>query len=135
MQFIDTNVFIRYITKDDPDKAEACFGLFKRIETSETMATTSESVIAEVAFVLSSPRLYNLSHEEIRETLYPLLTLPGLRLQQRDTYLRALDLYALHPLDFEDVLSVAHMEHQHIEEVVSYDKGFNRLAHISRVEP
>lgn len=135
MQFIDTNIFIRYITRDDPAKAEACFDLFKQIETNEATATTSESVIAEVAFVLSSRRLYNLSHEEIRKILYPLLTLPGLRLPQRDTYLRALDLYALHQVDFEDALSVAHMEHQHIEEVVSYDTGFNRLAHISRVEP
>jgi predicted nucleic acid-binding protein len=30
MQFVDTNIFIRHLPRDDPDKAQACFELFQR---------------------------------------------------------------------------------------------------------
>jgi predicted nucleic acid-binding protein len=35
MPFVDTNIFLRYLTKDDPDKAQACFELFKRAEANQ----------------------------------------------------------------------------------------------------
>jgi predicted nucleic acid-binding protein len=135
MQFVDANIFIRHLTRDDPEKAKACFELFKRAQQNEITLTTSESVIAEVVYVLSSKQLYNLSREEIRAFLYPLLLLKGLRLTHRKTYLRALDLYAVYPIDFEDALVVAHMERQKIAEVYSYDEDFDRVAGIKRVEP
>jgi predicted nucleic acid-binding protein len=48
MHFVDTNIFIRYFTRDDPDKAKACFELFKRASTNEIILTTTEAVISEV---------------------------------------------------------------------------------------
>ena len=96
---------------------------------------TSEAIIAEVVYVLSSKQLYSLPRTEIRDLLYPLLLLPGLKLPYRKSYLRALDLYADQAIDFEDALAVAHMERLKIAEVLSYDRGFDRLAGIRRVEP
>lgn len=57
MQFIDANVFIRHLTRDDPEKAQACFELFQKAGQREITLTTSESVIAEVVYVLSSKQL------------------------------------------------------------------------------
>ena len=66
----------------------------------------------------------------------PILTLRALRLPQKRVYLRALDLYASSPfLDFEDALAVAHMEQRGIREVLSYDRDFDRVEGITRVEP
>lgn len=135
MQFIDANVFIRHLTRDDPEKAQACLDLFRKAQAKKVTLTTSESAIAEVVYVLSSKRLYNLPREEIRSLLYPLLSLPGLRLANRKTYLHALDLYASHPLDFEDALIVAQMKRQKITEVYSYDRHFDHVAGITRLEP
>jgi predicted nucleic acid-binding protein len=57
-------------------------------------------------------------------------------LPRRETYLRALDLYAAHRgLDFEDALAVAHMEQQGITELYSYDEDFDQVAGIRRLEP
>ncbi|RME81859.1 MAG: PIN domain-containing protein, partial [Caldilineae bacterium] len=95
----------------------------------------TETIIAEVVYVLSSPRLYNLSHEAIRQRLTPLLTLPGLRMPKRAIVLRALELYEAQDVDFEDALTVAHMEHLGIEEIISYDRGFGRFAQITCIEP
>ncbi len=54
MPFVDTNIFLRYLTRDDPDKAQACFELFKRAEANQITLTATETVIAEVVYVLSS---------------------------------------------------------------------------------
>ncbi len=135
MQFIDTNIFIRHFTRDDPLKAQQCFELFKKAEGNEIALTTTEAVIAEVVYVLSSTRVYNLPRSDIRALLYPLLLLRGLKLTNRKIYLRALDLYAISRLDFEDALIVAHMEYQNISEVYRYDRGFDQIAGVTRLEP
>lgn len=135
MPFIDTNVFIRYLTRDDHVKAQACFELFERAETNEITLTTTEVVIAEVVYVLSSKRLYNLPRSDIRARLYPLLSVKGLQLPYRQAALRALDLYVAYRVDFEDALIVAHMERQKIDEVYSYDYGFDQMPGVTRLEP
>jgi len=136
VQFVDTNLFIRHLTRDDPQKAQACFDLFLKAQRDEVALTTSESIVAEVVYVLSSKQLYNLPREQIRALLYPILLLKGFKLPQREIYLRALDFYAAHPsLDFEDVLAVAHMERQGIVELYSYDEDFDRVGGIRRLEP
>jgi len=59
-----------------------------------------------------------------------------LRIPRKGIYLRALDLYAAHPgLDFEDALAVTHMEDAGIEELLSYDRDFDRVAGVRRSEP
>lgn len=134
-QFVDTNIFIRYLTRDDPKKAEACLRLFEKAKASEVILTTSESVLAEVVFVLGSPRGYRLSRADVRARLYPLVALEGLKLPDRRKYFRALDLYATHNIDFEDALTVAHMEHNNLDELYSYDTDFDRIEEVKRIEP
>jgi len=134
-RFLDTNIFLRYLTRDDPEKAERCFDLFQRVKAGTEAVTTSESVIAEVVFVLSSPKVYNVSRERVRSLLVPILTLKGLRLPNRGLYLRALDLYADHEIDFEDALSVAHLERRQLTAILSYDRGFDRIEGVRREEP
>jgi uncharacterized protein len=134
-EFVDTNIFLRYLTRDDPDKAEACYQLLERARKNEVSLTTSESVIAEIVFVLASPRLYNLSRGDVRARLYPLLTLEGLRLPDRRKFMRALDLYTSHTIDFEDALTVAEMEQAQIETLYSYDMDFDKIEGVKRIEP
>jgi len=133
--FVDANVFLRHLTGDDPKKAEACYALFQKAQGGEIALITSESVIAEVVYVLSSRHLYDLPRERIRALLYPILSLRGLKLPHRRTYLQALDLYADSNLDFEDALAVAQMKRKKIQEIYSYDRGFDRVAGIRRLEP
>ena len=135
MPFVDTNIFIRYLTKDDLDKAQACFELFNQAASNQVALTTTEAVITEVVYVLSSKKTYGLARHEIRARLYPLLSVSGLQLSHRQTYLRALDLYTLYALDFEDAVIVAQMERQKIKDLYSYDRGFERISGITRQEP
>ena len=61
--------------------------------------------------------------------------MPGLKLPQRKVYLRALDLYATYSIDFEDALIVAQMERQGITALYSYDRDFERVPGVTRLEP
>ena len=137
MRFLDANVIIRYLTKDDEAKAEACYALFQRVNAGEEDVFTCEAIITEVVYVLSSSRSpYRLSHEEVRARLLPMLAIRGLKLPQKGTYMRALELYASFPfLDFEDAVAAAYMERLGIREILSYDRDFDRLDGIARVEP
>ena len=137
MIFLDTNVILRYLTRDDEAKAEACYRLFKRVQLGEEELFTCEAIVTEVVYVLSSHRAaYRLSNEEIKARLVPILTLRGLKLPQKRVYLEALDLYASSPfLDFEDALAAAHMRRQGVTRIMSYDRDFDRVPGLRRVEP
>ncbi len=135
MEFLDTNVILRYLTRDDPQKAERCYALFQGVKRKEIQLVTSESVLAEVVFVLSSKALYNEPRENIRALLLPIISLTSLRVPNRRAVLRALDLYASSRLDFEDALSIAHMERLKLDTIVSYDQDFDCAQGVKRREP
>src|SRR5262245_1464553 len=133
--YLDTNVFIRHITRDDPQMAQQARALFKQLEAGQVTATTCEGVIVEVVQVLSSRVLYNLPRPQIRQHLGNLLSLKGLRLPRKGAYLKALDLYASSNLDFVDALIVAHMQRDRSRVVVSFDQDFDRIPQVVRREP
>lgn len=132
--FVDTNIFIRYLTHDDQQKYKACLQFFQQAERSEIELTTSSEIISEVVFVLTS-RFYKLPRPVIQSTLSKLLGLPGFRLPERSIYFRALNLFATHNIDYEDCMTVARMEQQDIDTVYSYDRDFEQFGQLMRREP
>jgi predicted nucleic-acid-binding protein len=54
--------------------------------------------------------LYKLRRDRVADLLTPLVRLPGFRVEDRRTVLRALELYASAGLDFGDALIAATME-------------------------
>ena len=57
MQFLGSNIFLRYVLNDEPIKARACKQLFIDIAQTKVKAWTSDLVVAEVVFVLSNKDL------------------------------------------------------------------------------
>ena len=137
MRYLDPNVIIRYLTRDDERKAAACYRLFERVSNGDEELTTSVATIAEATYVLSSQRgPYRLQPDEIAARLHPIVSLRGLVMPDKRVCIRALDVYAQYSfLDFADALGVAHMAARGIAEIVSYDRDFDRLPEVARVEP
>ena len=134
-QFVDTTIFLRYLTAD-PERYNACLALFQQAERNQVHLVTSEAIIAEIVYVLSSSKHYQLSRQQIRVALSRLLLLPGLKMINRNTPLRALALYAQHAsLDFEDCLAVAHLEQLEVKQIYSYDDQFDHVDNVERLEP
>lgn len=133
--FIDTNIFLRHLLNDDPVASPACFELIRRIEQGTLAAWTSDLVIAELVWVLSSKRLYNFSREDIREVLLPIINLPGLELPRKRLYERIFELYVTLPLDYIDAYHAALAQQRGASEIYSYDADFDRVDGLTRREP
>src|SRR6266851_5102483 len=135
--FLDTNIIIRYLTQDDADKAERSRALLKQVEAGELTLITSESIVVEIVQVLSSKVLYNQPRATVARHLSVIVALAKLKLANKRTIVRALDLWVNAPasVDFVDALSVAHMERQQIATIASFDRDFDRFTQISRYEP
>lgn len=139
MSFIDANYFIRAIvvqaTPQDRIMATQAMALFRRIAASEVEATTSEAVLAEVVFILSSWRHFNLPPDEVSARIKSFLQLSGLRLPHKRMYLRALDLYVSFPnLRFVDALCAAYSEQPGVE-LASFDRDFDRVPALVHYQP
>ena len=132
-RFLDTNILLRYLTKDDETKASACFELLRRVERGEEVVVTSDLVIAEVVFNLQWQ--YGVSREDIRRLVEPIIGLRGLRLPRKVLFARAFDLCCDSRVDFADAYNAAYMESRGVNEVYSYDTDFDRIEGISRFEP
>ena len=136
MRLLDTNMFVRLITADEPEMTAAAQTQFERFERGEAQALVLDAVVAEVAYVLGSRRLYGLAREEIHERLGFLLSLPGVQVENRSRCLRALELYKEHAqLSFVDALIAAAALGEPEAEVYSFDRGFDGVAGLTRVEP
>ena len=133
--FVDTDVLIRLLAKDDPKKQAEAAALFQAVEAGKLTLAAPDTVIADAVYVLFSPRLYNIPRAEVAAMLTPLVRLPGFEIANRRALLRALDLYATTNLDFGDALIVAAMEQQGSKIVYSYDTHFDRIPAITRRSP
>ena len=133
MRFIDTNLFLRYFTRDDEKKADDVLKLLKRVARNEEKVTTSPLVIFELVFTLES--YYKVPREEIKKLLQPLLNLRGLRLDFRDVFESALELYSQEKLSFADAFNACLMQKREIKEIYSFDEDFDQVEGIDRAVP
>ena len=133
MKFIDTNIFIRFLTNDIPDKASACEKIFREAEEKNESLFTTEMVIAEIIWVLES--YYELPKKEVQEMVEKILITPFLLCPQKDLILNALSLYSDKNIDYIDAYNASILREQGIKEVYSYDRHFDKIDWVGRIEP
>jgi predicted nucleic acid-binding protein len=133
--FIDANVILRALTGSEPKQATASQTLLLRVEAGEEKVTTSPLVLFEVIFTLHSKRSYDYLKERVVELITPLLQLRGFQLHQKDLWKAALAIWLEHPIDFTDAYNVAFMRSSRIREIYTWDKGYQHVADITRIEP
>src|ERR1051326_83388 len=119
--FFDTDLLIRYITGDDPDKRTAVRDLLRQAAEGAIRLYAPDTVIADAVYVLGFPRLYNIARDQIRNWLSVLIRWPGLEVDNRLVLLKALALYASSNLDFGDVMIVAAMDEASVPTLYSSD--------------
>ncbi len=112
-----------------------CNRLITAIEQGNVLAWTSPLVIAEIIFVLESPKTYNIARETLRTQLLPLLGLANLRLERKQLYPRIFALYVSYPIDYIDAYHTAMLEQYHQHDLFSFDRDFDALPGLTRREP
>ena len=133
MRFIDTNLFLRYFTRDDEKKAEDVLKLLKRVARNEEKVITSPLVIFETVFTLET--YYKVPREEIKNLLQTILNLRGLRLDFQGIFESALGLYSQRKISFADAFNACFMQQAEVKEIYSFDEDFDKIEGIKRVIP
>jgi predicted nucleic-acid-binding protein len=132
--FVDTNVFLRFLTNDDATKAQRAEALFKKAIAGKLKLETSVLVIAEIIWTLES--FYRLAKADIAEKVGIILNTPNLRCPSADVVLEALDIYVTKNVDFIDAFHGVMLRDAGIQRILTYDKKhFERMDWLSVVEP
>jgi predicted nucleic acid-binding protein len=139
--FLDANVFLRFLTApvDGPGarmKGQAR-DLFHAVRAGTTGATTTELVIHEVCYVLTSKKHYGLAHHEAIRLVRPLLRFRSLKLAsgERQILLRAFEIWEGNPkLEFSDSVIAARCEANGWE-LATFDEQLGSLPNVSRWMP
>jgi predicted nucleic-acid-binding protein len=132
--FVDTNLFIRFLTNDDPAKADQVGKLLDDAAAGLVKLVTTEMVIAEIVWVLESS--YSLKNVEIAPLIRGILATSGLDVINAPQVARAIELYESENIDFIDGYIAAIMERHGISELYSFDrKHISRIKGIIRKDP
>ncbi|MFH1442044.1 MAG: PIN domain-containing protein [Candidatus Omnitrophota bacterium] len=133
MRFLDTNIILRYITNDIPAESLKCERLLKNAAKSKEALFTNAMVIAEVVWVLFSA--YRFPKNNVISGVQKILNSPNIYLDDKDLLLSALYIFENNNIDFIDAYNAAVMEYKEIEIIYSYDKHYDQIKKIKRIEP
>ena len=125
--FADTNLFLRYLTNDVAEQAEAFERMLHRAARGEISLITNNLVLAEIIWTLES--YYQLSKEMIQENVLAILNTPGLEVDEGQLVLKAILWYVEKNVDFIDAYNAAWADSRGIETICTFDRK-----HFSRVE-
>lgn len=131
--FVDANVFIRYLIVDDEEKAERCRKLFEKAVKGEIKLFSTTLIIAEIIWVLT--KVYKWTKEEVCQNIKLILNTPNIKFAEKSLLRRAIDEYAANNIDFIDVYHAEIMRSRGVSTLYSYDKDFENLSDLKRLEP
>ncbi len=120
MKALDTNIIIRFLTRDDERQAERVYKLFKEAEATKTFYFVPLLVILETIWVLEA--VYQISRIEIIDAIRDILYLPILKFESQTALMRFLENSSLSNADLPDVLIACSAKLSGCESVLSYDQ-------------
>ena len=98
--FVDSNVFLRFVIRDETEQAAAAQALFRQAQQGEIALFCGPPVFFEVAWVLKSA--YKLENTVILDFLESMLALPQLTVFDADQVAQAITLARERGLGFAD---------------------------------
>jgi len=78
---------------------------------------------------------FELPKKEVREMVEKIMITPILLCPQKDLILNALTLYGDKNIDYVDAYNALLLKEQGIKEVYSYERHFDKIEWVSRLEP
>ena len=119
---LDTNLIIRFLVDDDPQKVSRVERLLKNKDNTNILLDT---IVAEIIWVLSS--YYSLKKTEVIEVLNNLLKLSFIKWESRDLLVEAMATFDKTNLDLEDSYNLAFIRKKKIKSVKTFDKHLQKL--------
>lgn len=129
--FIDTNIFMYAIGASHPNKAP-CEQLVRACTTGEIEPLINTEVLQEILY-----RYTAIGKPAIGFQLFDLMidTMPTIWPVERADMVLARRLQERHRLPLRDALHLATMQRYRVRQIYSYDRDFDELPGIRRLEP
>jgi predicted nucleic-acid-binding protein len=132
--FVDTNLFVRYLTDDDPEKADRVESLLGEASEGKVRLVTADLVLVELIWVLESS--YNLKPAEIAPMIRTILATQGIEVINGALMAKVIDHYEGKNIDIMDGYIAVLMEKLNITDIYSFDrKHLSRLDNLKLIEP
>jgi predicted nucleic-acid-binding protein len=132
--FVDTNIFLRFLTDDVPEQAQAVERALRQAEAGKIALYTSVLTMAEIVWTLES--YYGHPRDAIRDKVIAILNTPGLQIDKADLLAQAAALYADLNIDFIDAYNAVWMKDQGLSKAITFDtKHFSRVGWVSALMP
>ena len=128
---LDTNVLIRYLTRDNPEQAEAARALLQGLTTNGPGFICREVVI-EVVWVLE--RSYRFRRERIANIVVELMATDTLVIEDDNDVAQAAAAYREGSADFSDLMILAAANRVGALPLCTFDRRFARLDGTELVE-
>jgi len=117
---IDTNLLVRFLTEDDPEKAKAVETLLGKAGKGEVKILIPSVVIAELVWVLKS--FYEMDSGELAELVGAVLNTPGLDTQDKSILREALKTFERKGIDFVDAWILEFARDRNIKTIYTFDR-------------
>ena len=128
---LDTNVLIRYLTRDNPEQAEAASVLLEAL-TADNPGFICREVALEIVWVLE--RAYRFTREQIANVVMELVSTDALVIEDADDIARSAIAYRLGGADFSDFMILAAANRVGAQPLYTLDRRFARLDGTELVE-
>ena len=133
LPILDTNVILRHLLGDDAQQSPRSTALLMQIEQGSLRVRVTDIVIFETVFTLH--RRYHLAKKDIAAAVLPLLQLRGIVLPGKRQYEEVFRLFIDLNLPFADAYHAVFAERIGERQVISFDRHFDLIPGIERVEP
>ena len=122
--WLDTNILIRFITRDSSDQSRRVLALMRRAERGEVVLRLATVVVAEAVWVLGS--VYAFDRSDIAEALRAFILADGVDAEDREIVTDALRFMQDQNIAYVDAYLAARARGRH-EMIASFDTAFRRL--------
>ena len=129
--FLDTNVFLRFLTQDEKIGYEESLRLITKIQSGELTPYTSGIVFLELNYVLT--KIYKKKKADVVDAILKLLQIRNLTLVEKVDTKAALDLYKKHDIKLGDCFIASQVPAGVV--LVTYDKHFRKIKRFKTLTP
>ena len=129
---VDANVILRFLLRDHDELSPKARATIEAAAGGHIAIVLDPVLLAEVVWVLTS--YYELSRAEIAAGLEPILKMDGVAMENKERYMRALEIYGSTQAHFGDACACAAALEDCNGRLISFDRKLSEVEGISRTE-
>lgn len=125
--FLDTNIWVRYLIKDEPKQFATVKELLASVEEGKYQPYTSSIVLLELSYVLKS--VYRLAFSEVLDALESVIATRGITIIETTDSVLALEYFKTYKIKFTDCLLASQIRPDIA--LVTFDEELRRIKELT----